>query len=111
LAYCAQRHDSYDIYTIDLRGGHEERLTSTPGLDDGPEYSPDGRYIWFNSTRSGLMQIWRMNANGEEQKQVLHEDANGWFPHVSPDGKWIAYIAYAKGDVEPMDHPPTGMSN
>ena len=52
------------------------------------------------------MQIWRMNVNGEEQKQVLHEDANCWFPHVSPDGKWIAYIAYAKGDVEPMDHPP-----
>ena len=106
LAYCAQRHDSYDIYTIDRSGGHEERLTSTPGLDDGPEYSPDGRYIWFNSTRSGLMQIWRMNVNGEEQQQVLHEDANCWFPHVSPDGKWIAYIAYAKGDVEPMDHPP-----
>ena len=106
LAYCAQRHDSYDIYTIDRSGGQEERLTSTPGLDDGPEYSPDGKYIWFNSTRSGLMQMWRMNVNGEQQKQVLHEDANCWFPHVSPDGKWIAYIAYAKGDVEPMDHPP-----
>ena len=30
----------------------------TPGVDDGPEYSPDGRYLYFNSTRSGAMQIW-----------------------------------------------------
>jgi len=106
LAYCAQRQDSYDIYTIDRSGGQEQRLTSTPGLDDGPEYSPDGSHIWFNSTRTGLMQIWRMNVNGGEQEHVLNEDANCWFPHVSPDGKWISYVAYTKGDVEPTDHPP-----
>ncbi|MFN2125686.1 MAG: TolB family protein, partial [Candidatus Promineifilaceae bacterium] len=61
LAYCAERDGQYDIYTISVHGGPERQLTNTPGLDDGPEYAPDGRTLWFNSTRSGLMQIWRMN--------------------------------------------------
>jgi Tol biopolymer transport system component len=107
LAYCAERGGQYDIYTIPAVGGVETRLTDTPGLDDGPEYSPDGRHIWFNSTRSGLMQIWRMNADGDEQTQMtFEEDRNGWFPHVSPDGERVVYLAYRKGDVEPADHPP-----
>ena len=42
----------------------EIRLTDFKGLDDGPEYTPDGKYIYFNSTRSGTMQIWRMKPDG-----------------------------------------------
>lgn len=106
LAYCAEREGQYDIYTINVDGGPETRLTGAPGLDDGPEYSTDGQHIWFNSTRSGLMQIWRMRADGRDQTHVVQEAANGWFPHPSPDGNWVAYVAYGKGDVAPDDHPP-----
>lgn len=106
LAYCAERGGQYDVYTISVDGGPEERLTNTPGLDDGPEYAPDGRHIWFNSTRTGLMQIWRMNADGSEPTRMVAEDANGWFPHVSPDGRWVVYLAYGKDDVAAGDHPP-----
>jgi TolB protein len=105
LAYCAERGGQYDIYTISVNGGAETQLTNLPGLDDGPEYSPSGEHIWFNSTRTGLMQIWRMRADGSNQEHMLQEDANCWFPHLSPDGSWVAYIAYAKGDVAPGDHP------
>ncbi len=80
-------------------------MTGTPGLDDGPEYSPDGEYIWFNSVRTGLMQVWRMRADGSEQKQMTFDESNSWFPHVSPDGETVVYIAYRKGDVAPGDHP------
>ena len=106
LAYCAERNGNFDIYVIPTLGGRERRLTDTEGLDDGPEYSPDGKYIWFNSVRSGLMQAWRMKADGSEQTQMtFDEDLNTWFPHVSPDGKQVVMIAYRKGDVEPGDHP------
>ncbi|MDR2911929.1 MAG: transporter [Alistipes sp.] len=106
LAYCAGRGDNMDVYTIPVRGGDEVRLTDAEGLDDGPEYSPDGRHIWFNSVRSGLMQVWRMNADGSQQTQMtLDETRNSWFPHVSPDGQKVLFIAYAKGDVEPGAHP------
>ena len=40
LAYCAQRNGEFDVYTIPFGGGAETRLTTAPGLDDGPEYSP-----------------------------------------------------------------------
>ena len=106
LAYCAARNGQYDIYSISVSGGAEMQLTNLPGLDDGPDYSPDGAYIWFNSNRTGLMQIWRMKADGTEQTHMVKEDANCWFPHVSHDGNWVAYIAYRKDDVAPGDHPP-----
>ncbi|MDR1223922.1 MAG: transporter [Tannerella sp.] len=107
LAYCAERGGNYDVYVIPAEGGVEQRLTDAPLLDDGPEYSPCGQYIWFNSARSGLMQVWRMNADGSEQQQMtFDEDRNAWFPHLSPDGKNVIYICYKKGDVAPGDHPP-----
>lgn len=107
LAYCAERGGEFDIYTMPVEGGEETRLTDAPGLDDGPEYSPDGRYIWFNSVRSGLMQVWRMDAGGRNQTRMTwDEESNCWFPHLSPDGKQVVYIAYKKGDVAPGDHPP-----
>lgn len=107
LAYCAERGGEFDIYTMPVEGGEETRLTDAPGLDDGPEYSPDGRHIWFNSVRSGLMQVWRMDAGGQNQTRMTwDEESNCWFPHLSPDGKQVAYIAYKKGDVAPGDHPP-----
>ena len=107
LAYCAERGGEFDIYTMPVEGGEETRLTDAPGLDDGPEYSPDGRHIWFNSVRSGLMQVWRMDADGQDQTRMTwDEESNCWFPHLSPDGKQVVYIAYKKGDVAPGDHPP-----
>ena len=107
LAYCAEREGNYDVYVIPAAGGVEVRLTDAEGLDDGPEYSPDGKYIWFNSVRSGLMQVWRMKADGSEQTQMtFHQDLNSWFPHVSPDGKQVVYICYNKNDVDPGAHPP-----
>ena len=105
IVFCGNRNNEYDVYRIPSAGGPEERLTTAPGLDDGPEYSPDGKYIYFNSVRSGLMQIWRMDADGKNQIQLTDDDYNNWFPHVSPDGKWISYITFLKSEVKPGDHP------
>ncbi len=107
LAYCAFRSVAVgaDIYTISVDGGEETRLTTAEGLDDGPEYSPDGKHIWFNSVRTGLMQVWRMNADGSEQTQMTFDETrNAWFPHVSPDGKQVIYITYHVGDLDPGQH-------
>jgi len=102
LTYCAERNGEFDVYTIPTDGGEERRLTTTPGLDDGPDYSPDGQYIYFNSERTGRMQIWRMKTDGSSQEQMTADDFNNWFPHPSPDGKWIVFLSYEK---EVKGHP------
>lgn len=97
LAYCAARDGKYDVYTIPVAGGDEQRLTDANGLDDGPDYSPDGQYIYFNSERTGLMKIWRMRTVGREQRQITFDmDYADWFAHPSPDGKQLVFLSYDK---------------
>lgn len=105
LVYTALRGGDYDIYRIPVEGGVEERLTTAPGLDDGPEYTPDGSYIYFNSVRSGSMQIWRMRPDGSAQEQITNDACNNWFPHIAPDGRQVIFVSYLPGEVEPSDHP------
>jgi dipeptidyl aminopeptidase/acylaminoacyl peptidase len=104
LVFTGQRNNDFDVYKISSDGGEEVRLTSTPGLDDGPEFTPDGRYIYFNSSRTGRMQIWRMRPDGSEQQQITNDGFNNWFPHISPDGKRIVYISFPP-EVAADDHP------
>ena len=109
LAYCAFREidgrTEVDVYTAPASGGGEKRLTAG-GFNDGPEYSPDGNLIWYNSTRYGLMQVWRMDRDGQNPEQVTGNDRNNWFPHVSPDGSRVAYISYGREQLEPHEHLP-----
>lgn len=102
LAYCAERKGNFDVYTMPVEGGQEQRLTTADGKDDGPEYSPDGQYIYFNSERSGTMQVWRMKADGSQQEQVTSDTLENWFPHVSPNGQSLVFLTYEKGAG---DHP------
>ena len=73
---------------------HEYILTFDDGLDDGPEYSPDGKYIYFNSYRSGKMQIWRMNSKGSDAEQITFDKYSNWFPHISPKNDLAVIISY-----------------
>lgn len=107
MCYCAERGGEYDVYEIDLETGIETRLTTAPGLNDGPEYDAKGEYIYFNSVRAGLMQAFRMKCDGSQQTQLTFDSSlNTWFPHISPDGTKIVMVSYYKGDLWPGDHIP-----
>lgn len=106
LIYTAGRDGGiFNIYRIPSDGsGPEEKLTDVPTLDDGPEYSPDGKYIYFNSARTGSMELWKMNPDGSDLEQLTDDEYQNWFPHFSPDGKWIVFLSY-NSDVDVNDHP------
>jgi TolB protein len=96
----------YNIYRVSVKDGKEENLTkNTEGHVDGSEYSPDGNFIYFNWTGSGTMQLWRMKPDGTQKEQLTFDEYNNWFPHISPDGKWIAFISFLP-DIDPSSHPP-----
>ena len=81
------------VYIVPIEGGMPRRITQkSPSYWHG--WSPDGKYIYFNSERTGHMQIWRMLADGSEQEQVPVDDWNNWFPHISPDGAWMVFLSY-----------------
>ncbi len=102
LAYTAQRDGEFDTYRMLASGGEEQRLTTAKGLDDGADYSPDGKWIYVNSDRTGNFDIWRFPADGsgpgdKKAQQVTNDEYEDWFPHPSPDGKWMVFVSFEKG--------------
>jgi Tol biopolymer transport system component/catechol 2,3-dioxygenase-like lactoylglutathione lyase family enzyme len=87
-----------DIFTVAVEGGTEVRLTSDT-LNDGPDYSADGKFIYFDSWRSGGLQIWRMQPDGSAAEQITDDDNLNSSPHVAPDGKTVAFLS------QPSDSP------
>jgi hypothetical protein len=85
-----------DIFAIPVKGGAEVQLTRDT-INDGPDYSPDGKFIYFDSSRSGTTQIWRMHPDGSDAEQLTDDDNVNSSPHVSPDGKTIAFLSQPAG--------------
>lgn len=104
LAYVAARGGSrvIDVYTLPASGGKETRLTGGEGHCDGPDYSADGQHIYYNCDRDGHAQIWVMQADGSNQRKLFADEFVNWFPHPSPCGRHVIYLAYPPGT---LGHP------
>jgi len=63
-----------DLWKVPATGGHAERLTTHPSDDLRSAWSPDGRTIAFDSDRTGYRNIFRMNADGTDVRQVTDLD-------------------------------------
>lgn len=108
LAYPAVRDGQFDIYTIGVDGGPETRVTDGRfAHTDGPDYTPDGRWIWFNAeTRDGSCDLWRIRPDGTGLTRMTRGDSVDWFPHPSPDGADVLYLAYEPGtEGHPAERP------
>ncbi len=92
-----------NIYTIPAQGGADRQLTDVNVPVDGPEFSPDGKWIYFNgelaATRSGHAQLFRMAPDGTGMEQLTDDARVNWFPHPSPDGEVIAYLSYPPATI------------
>lgn len=102
---------NYDIFRIPAAGGESEQLDFNPGYDDGPDYSPDGKWIYFNSDRAGGWDVWRIPADGagpndQKAEQVTRDEMEDWFPHPSPNSKWLLFLSFAKGTATHNDKLP-----
>lgn len=94
LVYTICRDEVFGIAACPADGGAERVLISGGGHYDGPDYTPDGAWIWFNSDRGGTMELWRMRPDGTDPERMTSGDSVDWFPHPSPDGRHVLYLAY-----------------
>jgi Tol biopolymer transport system component len=92
-----------EICTLSADGRGFRQITSGGAPSDGPEYSPDGQWLYFNTeTFSGHAQIARMRPDGSDMVRLTDEPTVDWFPHISPDGTLAVYLAYP---ADTQGHP------
>jgi Tol biopolymer transport system component len=95
-----------NVWLLPSAGGADIQLTNDRFPDDGAEFSPDGRWVYFNSERAsatpGHAQLFRMPVPQAPQagpEQLTFDERVNWFPHLSPDGIRIAYVSFPPGTV------------
>lgn len=113
IVFTSTRDGDLDIYSMNADGTGVRRLTTSVGYDGGPFYSPDGRRIVYRSSRpetpeaeadyrrllaEGLvrptrLEIWVMDADGSNQRQVTSLGGANFAPYFHPDGRRIIFAS------------------
>jgi Tol biopolymer transport system component len=87
--------EAQNLYVIGADGRGRRQLTSGPGHDYDPSFSPDGQQIVFRSDRDGYDALYVMNADGSQLRKLSdHPAEEQRSPAWSPDGEWIAFTAF-----------------
>ncbi|UKA67010.1 biopolymer transporter Tol [Arthrobacter sp. FW306-05-C] len=98
------------LRTIPAAGGAPHDVEVGPGHCDGPEYAPDGNWLYLNtesfSTIPGHAQLARVRPDGSGFERLLNSSTVDWFPHLSPDGRLASYVRFPAGTQgHPADLP------
>lgn len=113
IVFTSTRHGDLDIYTMNADGTHVKQLTHELGYDGGPFWSYDGKKIVYRAEhpktpqeiadykdllsrgliRPGNLEIWVMDADGKNKKQITHNGAANFAPYFLPDGKRIIFAS------------------
>jgi eukaryotic-like serine/threonine-protein kinase len=96
IIYTARIDQSLTLWTIDALGANAKQITSAGFLDEKPTATADGKYIVFQSNRSGATEIWRMNSDGADLQQLTTSGKNT-VPHTTPDSKMIVFTHESEG--------------
>lgn len=135
IVFTSLKDGDLDIYTMDVDGSNVRRLTTTPGYDGGPFFSPDGKKIVYRAhhptdsaelatyrgllaqrlVRPNRMEIWTMNADGSDQRQVTRLGGANFAPFYTPDSRRIVFSSNHRNprsrnfDLYLVDEDGTGL--
>ncbi len=121
IVFTSTRNGDIDIYTMDADGSHVKQLTHELGYDGGPFWSYDGAKIVYRAEhpktpeqiadykallakgliRPGNLELWVMNADGSDKRQVTHNGAANFAPYWLPDGKRIVFASNMANQKDP----------
>lgn len=95
----AQRRDRVVRPYVLVPGEAETELVDGFDHIDGPDFTPEGAWIWFNGERDGAVDLWRVRPDGGALERMTEGETVDWFPHPSPCGRHVVFIAYPPGTV------------
>jgi Tol biopolymer transport system component len=84
---------------MDQDGTNQRQLTSDAPWEAYPMFSPDGRYLVFNSNGDSISHIWRFDADGTNPKQLTDGNAEDYSPVFTPDGRWVLFCSWRSGKL------------
>ena len=103
IAFTSNRdgQDNLEIYVMNADGTGQTNMTTSPGTDRDPTWSPDGSTLAFTSARNGEEQIYLMSADGSNLRRCRQSSVRSALPAWSPDGSRIAFTRW--GNADPTD--------
>jgi Tol biopolymer transport system component len=90
IVYHSNAGQSAEISITKADGTARRQLTTDARISGGLTVSPDGRYIFFASDRAGHSNIWRVDIDGQNAKQMTFGEGE-FFPECTPDAEWVVY--------------------
>lgn len=100
LMYITKRDGDYDIYSMDVKRGIDEKLLVHEGRDWGAVFSPNGAKVAFVSNVDGDYDLYVMNADGTDLQQLTYNNAVDFQPQFSPNSKSIVFRSNVDGDYD-----------
>jgi Tol biopolymer transport system component len=92
IVFTSSRAGSFDIWVMDINGGHLKRLTTSSAREVDPVWSPDGQFIAYASDQgSSELKIWQMRADGSDKRQLTTGTQEDTDPAWYPTGGTIAF--------------------
>ncbi len=115
IVFTSERDGDLELYSMDTNGKHIKRLTHEPGYDGGAYFSPDNKMIVYRGSHPAApaelkkakdllaqhlvvpitFEVWVMNADGSNKRQVTKLNSASFAPFFTPDGKRLFFLSLA----------------
>ncbi len=99
----ANRITNSEIFVTDMNGSYHTRLTNRPGNDGALDISPNGKKIACHYFLNGKADIYTMDLDGTNIKQLTSGSSDYRWPRWTPDGKYLAYTTVKNDDYKNSD--------
>jgi serine/threonine protein kinase/Tol biopolymer transport system component len=99
ILYSARAGDNSDLWIVNADGAGPRQLTNDEYWESDATASPDGRYIVFQSDRTGNLNLWRTDVDGTNPKPLTDGSAVDTYPTISPDSQWVVFISNRIGGM------------